>query len=139
VYLSKKGNTVRKIILMSVLAIATQVFTGCNQEFGVRDITPSVGVIGGGESVSINGSGFDPSMGYTVYFGNSKATNVSVSSSDKIIVTTPSSSSATKVDVRLTTDTGKEYVLRKAFSYEEKSSMNLGDLVNRKSARESQN
>jgi hypothetical protein len=127
---------VKKIILVVVFALAAQVTQGCKQEFGIREISPSVGVLGGGESVSINGSGFDPSMGYTVHFGNNKATNVSVSSSNKINVTTPSASDATKVDVRISTDDGKEYVLRKAFSYVEKSSMDLGDLVNRKSARE---
>jgi hypothetical protein len=136
-YLSKEGNAVKKNILVSVLALAAQISVGCNKEFGIRDISPSVGNIGGGESVSINGSGFDTSMGYAVHFGNSKATNVSVSSSEKITVTTPSSNSATKVDVRISTDDGKEYVLRKAFSYVEKTNMDLGDLVNRRSARES--
>jgi hypothetical protein len=136
--LSKEGNAVKKNILVVFLALAAQIVVGCKQEFGITDISPPVGNIGGGESVSINGSGFDPSMGFTVYFGNNKATHVAVNSSKKLTVTTPSSNKATKVDVRISTDDGKEYVLRKAFSYLTKSNMSLGDLHNRKSAREAQ-
>ena len=128
----------KKIILVAFLALAAQIIVGCSQEFGIREVSPSVGALGGGESVAINGSGFDPAMGFTVYFGNSKADNVVVNSSNKITVTTPNSNKPAKVDIRIATDDGKEYVLRKAFTYTAKSSMGLGDLHQRKSARESQ-
>ncbi len=128
----------KKIILVGFFMLAAQIIVGCNQEFGIKDVSPAVGNIGGGETVSINGSGFDTSMGFSVYFGNSKATHVAVNSSEKITVTTPSSSKPTKVDIRVSTDDGKEYVLRQAFTYAEKSGMNLGDLHNRKSARDPQ-
>ena len=76
-------------------------------------------------------------MGFSVHFGNSKASNVVVNNSEKITVTTPSSNKATTVDIRISTDNGKEYVLRKAFSYVRQSNMDLGDLGKRKSSRES--
>ena len=127
----------KKIILVAILALAALLTIGCKQEFGIRDVSPPVGNIGGGESVSINGSGFDSSMGIAVYFGNSKAENVVVNNSEKITVTTPSSKKVTQVDIRISTDDGKEYMLRKAFRYVRKSNMDLSDLGQRKSTRES--
>jgi hypothetical protein len=128
---------VKKIILVAILALAAQISFACKQEFGVREVSPAVGNIGGGESVTINGSGFDLSMGVSVYFGNNKADNVVVNNSEKITVTTPSSNKETQVDIRISTDDGKEYVLPKAFRYVKKSNMDLGDLGKRMSTRES--
>ena len=110
---------------------------GCKEEFGIHNISPATGVLGGGEPIEILGSGFDPNLGIAVYFGNAKASNVVVSSSKKLIVSTPSVGEPTVVDVRIATDDGKEFLLRRAFRYIEKSTMDIRDLGQRKSRRES--
>jgi hypothetical protein len=115
------------------------VCVGCKEEFAIRDISPATGVLGGGEPVEILGSGFSPNLGLSVYFGNEKAPNVVVSSENKMIVHTPSSREPTTVDVRIATDDGKEYLLRRAFRYIEKQSMDIRDLGTRKSLRDKQN
>ena len=109
---------------------------GCNKDFGIRDVSPEVGVLAGGEPVEILGSGFDPNIGFSVYFGAEKAENVVVSSSNKLTVTTPSSAEAKSVDVRIATDDGKEYLLKDAFRYVAKSGMDIRDLGTRKSLRD---
>ena len=128
----------RKLVIIAAVSLFALLALSCAQEFGVTDVSPSIGSLGGGESVAINGSGFVSGMGVSVYFGNRKAENVVVNSSNKITVSTPGSSEEKKVDVRVTTDDGKSFVIRDGFTYVEKAGMDLGDLGTRKSARESQ-
>jgi hypothetical protein len=111
----------------------------CKEEFAIKGISPETGVLGGGEPVHILGSGFDPNLGLSVYFGNEKALNVVVSSKNKLVVHTPSAKEPTAVDIRIATDDGKEYLLRRAFRYIEKQAMDIRDLGVRKSLREKQN
>lgn len=121
-----------------IVFVVFVIFVGasCNKEFGIKDVSPEVGVLAGGEPVEIIGSGFDPNIGFSVYFGMEKAENVVVSSSNKLIVTTPSSAEAKSVDVRIATDDGKEFLLKNAFRYVAKSGMDIRDLGARKSLRE---
>ena len=130
------GKTVTKYGVIAVVLFALLVGASCNKEFGIRDVSPAVGVLAGGEPVEILGSGFDPNLGFSVYFGTEKAENVVVSSSNKITVTTPSSAEAKSVDVRIATDNGQEFLLKDAFRYVEKSGMDIRDLGTRKSLRD---
>ena len=109
---------------------------GCKEEFSIRTLAPATGVLGGGEPIEILGSGFNTDQGVAVYFGNSKAGNVVVNSSKKMTVSTPSVGEPQVVDVRISTDDGKEYLLRRAFRYVEKGAMDIRDLGARKSRRE---
>jgi IPT/TIG domain len=120
------------------LALIMCLLAGCEEEFQIKDVSPAIGVLGGGESVEIRGSGFDPNMGVSVYFGTSKARKVVVGSTKKLIVSTPSSGEAKAVDIRIATDDGKEYLLKEAFRYVEKSAMDIRDLGKRKSMRKTE-
>ena len=126
----------KTITIMGLALLVALVCGGCEQELGVKKVSPAVGVLAGGEPVDILGSGFQPGMGITVYFGTTKASNVVVRGSDKITVTTPSSSEPKAVDVRVATDNGKEFLLREAFRYVTKSNMDIRDLGQRKSLRD---
>ena len=127
---------------MSKLSIAALgLFVGffalaCNQDFKITRVTPSVGLVGGGEQVEILGTGFDPNMGVSVFFGNQQADNVVVSSTDKLIVMTPSSIKAGAVNIRIAMDNGKEYLIRDGFRYVQKASMDTRELGKRKSLRD---
>jgi hypothetical protein len=124
--------------MIVALALLAAVCGGCEQEFSVKKVSPAVGVIGGGEPVDILGTGFQPGMGITIYFGTTRADKVVVRGSEKITVNTPGANETKVVDVRVVTDDGKEFVLRDAFRYITKSSMDIRDLGQRKSLRESE-
>lgn len=110
----------------------------CDSGFSVRRCSPAVGVLAGGEPIDILGSGFSTGMGITVYFGSTKADNVVVRDSGKLTVTSPSNEEPGKVDVRIITDDGKEFLLKEAFQYVRKGAMDIRDLGQRKSLRDQQ-
>lgn len=126
----------RKLTATILVCFMVSFIIGCKEEFSIRTLTPATGALGGGEPIEILGSGFNPNQGVAVYFGNSKATNVVVSSTKKLTVSTPSATEPKVVDVRIATDDGKEFLLRKAFRYVEKGAMDIRDLGARKSRRE---
>ena len=125
----------RILVVMGAIAVFCSLLA-CQDEFGVRKLSPAVGVLGGGEPIDILGSGFTPDMGITIYFGATKAEGVVVRDAGKLTVTSPSSDEPTKVDVRVITDDGKEFLLKEAFQYVRKGAMDIRDLGERKSIRE---
>jgi hypothetical protein len=129
---------VNKILAVLGALVVICVLTGCDSEFKVRRLSPAVGVLAGGEPIDILGSGFSSGMGITIYFGAKKADNVVVRGSDKLTVSSPSSDEPKKVDVRIITDDGKEFVLKEAFQYTRKGAMDIRDLGQRKSLRDQQ-
>jgi hypothetical protein len=127
---------VTKITLIVLIALVACFATGCQQEFGFKNLSPATGAISGGEAVVINGSGFETSMGLTIYFGTEKALNVVVTGPETMTVTTPSVPETKVVDVRILTDTGKEFILRNAFRFISKANIDIRELGQRKSMRE---
>ena len=125
----------RKSSIVMAMALVGCIALACSQEFKIKDITPAVGMLAGGEQVVISGEGFDYRMGVAVYFGNRQADNVVVTSRDKLIVTTPSSPTEEVVDVRVALDDGNEYLIKQGFRYVEKASMDIRDLGKRTSLR----
>ena len=125
----------RKTSIVMAVALMCTMALGCSKEFAIRDVSPEVGVLAGGEQVVIAGSGFDPQMGVSVFFGNRQADNVVVSSHDKLIVMTPANPIAEGVDIRIALDDGTEYLIKQGFRYVEKASMDIRDLGKRKSMR----
>ena len=119
--------------LALMLVVAT---TACNKELGVRDVSPATGVLSGGEPVTISGSGFSPSSGFTVYFGSAKASNITVSGANTLTVTTPASASEQLVDVRVITDNGTTFVIKEGFRYIAKGTLDIRELGSRKSMRD---
>ena len=125
----------RKTRIVMALAVVCAIALSCSNEFAIRDVSPEVGVLAGGEQVIIAGAGFDSKMGVSVYVGNRQADNVVVSSRDKLIVMTPASPVAQTVDIRIALDDGPEYLIKQGFRYVEKASMDIRDLGKRKSMR----
>ena len=126
----------KKIAATILLGIVVALSLGCKEKFSILKLSPPTGVLGGGEPVEVIGTGFNRNLGIAVYFGNSKASNVVISSTKKMIVSTPSSRAPKAVDVRIATDDGKEYLLRRAFRYIRKTAMDIRDLGKRRSQRE---
>jgi len=126
-----KGTT----IALAVMVLACLV-CGCEEEFGVRKVSPPMGVLAGGEPIEILGSGFKRDMGITVYFGTTKTDTVAINGPEKLTVMSPSAEAVGKVDILIITDGGIELRLPGAFTYVEKSNMDIRDLGKRKSLRD---
>ncbi len=109
-------KNLRAPALLFVLVGLTSL-VGCSKGMHIESLKPSGGVMSGNETVAINGSGFKPEMGVTVYFGTERCPTAFVEGRSKIVVTTPPYSKSTLVDVRVITDDGEEVILRKSFKY----------------------
>ena len=108
----------------------------CNQGFAIQKISPMVGALEGGDQVEMTGSGFNPNMGMSVYFGDKQAETVVVSSTDKLIVIAPAYPKAEKVNLRIALDDGREFLVREGFRYIEKASIHLDESGGRRRLRD---
>ena len=83
----------------------------------VTSVTPNVGPVTGGTSVTISGTNFDP--GTTVSFGGVPATNVVISGFTSITCTVPASESSSASTVDVSVDFfGSTGLLTNGFSYQ---------------------
>lgn len=81
----------------------------------IKGITPAVGPIAGGTSVTITGTGF--ATGDQVIFGGIPATSKTVTSSSQLVAITPPHAAGT-VDVELTNAAGQKSSLPQSFTYQ---------------------
>ena len=80
-------------------------------EMGITDVQPRSGSMSGERPVQILGYNFRTDIGYTVYFGNLRATSVTIISPELILVTTPAREEAGKVDITLLADSGPAFTI----------------------------
>lgn len=80
----------------------------------ITQISPAVGLTTGGTTVTINGANF--ASGATVTFGAEAATPVTLSNSDKLVVTTPAEA-AGAVDVVVKNPGGQSVALASSFTF----------------------
>lgn len=106
-----------RMLYMAIAVALLFCFASCGQKMSLKEVKPSSGVMGGGENVTIFGSGLTKGQGLIVYFGSRRAPHAYIEGNDKIIVTTPSYGEATLVDVRVIDESGDERILKKAFMY----------------------
>jgi hypothetical protein len=81
----------------------------------IKGITPAVGPIGGGTSVTITGTGF--ASGNQVTFGGIPAASVTVASGSQLIAITPPHAAGI-VDIELSNAAGQKSSLPKSFTYQ---------------------
>jgi len=82
----------------------------------IAGVTPNTGLVSGGTSVTISGTGF--TNGATVFFGNAAATSVLVVSATNITANTPPAAGAGAVNVVVTNGTFQPVVLTNGFTYD---------------------
>jgi hypothetical protein len=104
-------------LLLMLVCLAAAGLASCDRDLSLKEVVPSGGIVSGGETVSILGSGFKPGQGVIVYFGSQRAPHAYIEGSSKVVVTTPPYAESTLVDVRVVTDEGKERILTKAFMF----------------------
>jgi hypothetical protein len=105
----------RKLASAVLLATLTMLF-GCDSDTRVKSVEPNFGNVAGNDDVIIVGSGFKPGTVMTVQFGKHEARSVVIDSPSRIRVKTPGGVEG-KVDVIVTRDDGKTFVLRDGFLY----------------------
>ena len=110
----------RGVVRMAAVGLLVLGLIGCedNGQMAVVGINPPAGHIGGEQTVEIAGKNFRTDIGYTVYFGQSKAKQVTIRSKEALGVTTPSGE-AGPVDVTIRSDDGNAFKLKQAFRYED--------------------
>jgi hypothetical protein len=120
---------------------------GCGaDELRVDGLSPGLGVMRGGERVTVEGAGFDLQRGVTVYFGSARADHVAIAGSDELWVTTPAADEPGPVDVRVIGSDGTEFLIGGGFEYVARNEMaectniskalNGEEVIERKSIRE---
>jgi hypothetical protein len=119
-------------LLMRMLITSSMVLAlaaACGPEsLSVEGVSPRLGVIRGGEKVTIDGAGFDQQSGYSVYFGGSRATHVAIAGEDRLWATTPAVDEAGPVDVRIVAADGTTFRISGGFEFVEKNE--LAECVN---------
>ncbi len=93
---------------------------GCDQKGGplkVDKVEPDQGITGGGDQVTILGSGFIPGKTQVeVYFGRRKCESVTIASAGKIAVVTPPGDKG-PVDITLNFDNGGSFKIANGFRF----------------------
>lgn len=103
-----------RFLLPTLLVTALLLASGCESGTKIKSVEPSFGNVAGNDTVVIVGTGFRNGM--QVHFGKREAKNVVIEGPTRIQVTSPSGVEG-KVDITLTRDDGKTFVLRDGFSY----------------------
>src|SRR5689334_16056859 len=114
-----RGSAKLSAVLLSAL-IAAFGAAGCegDGQMAVTGLNPQTGHLAGDQRIEIQGKNFRSDIGYTVYFGNSKAKGVTIRGGESLLVTTPSGE-AGPTDVTVRADDGNAFRLKQAFTYED--------------------
>jgi len=100
------------------------VVAGCGEdEFRVERLSPKLGVLRGGERVTVEGRGFDRQQGIAVYFGSVRADHVAIAGPDELWVNTPVAERSGPVDVRVIGSDGTEFLISDGFEYVARNEM----------------
>ena len=103
-----------RALTWTLLITATLAFAGCDTGTGIKAMEPNFGNVSGGDTVLIIGSGFKTGM--TVQFGKHEVKHVVVDTPSRLRVKTPSGAEG-KVNVIVTRDDGKTFMLENGFEY----------------------
>ena len=100
--------------LVALVVLGALTLVACESGTRVSSVEPSFGNVAGNDDVVIVGNGFRP--GIVVYFGKKEAKPVIIDTPQRIRIKTPAGVEG-KVDVTITRDDGKSFVLRDGFLY----------------------
>lgn len=107
--------------LVLALPLALSSLSSCNKdgETVFIDIEPRQGVVSSDQQVKIEGRHLRPDLGYTVYFGSKKASQVVVMGAETLVTVAPAREEPGPVDIIVIADNGEGYRLKQAFQYVE--------------------
>jgi len=101
------------------LTLVTLLLAGCGGggEVEIVSVDPRVGALQGEQPVRIGGKNFRSDIGYTVYFGNQKALQVSILDENTLLAVSPSRDSAGPVDITIRADNGPAFRIANGYEY----------------------
>lgn len=111
----RKLGGIRSVIIGAVL-----VLTACERprpEMAFQRVDPNFGGLQGGKTVQILGENLRLDIGYAVYFGQLRSSQVSIQSDKALLAVTPRQWSPGMVDVTIRADNGSVFVINGAFEY----------------------
>lgn len=89
---------------------------GGQGEVEIHDIQPRAGSASGSQAVRITGRHFRQDIGYTIYFGGSRADEVTILDETTLLVGTPSHDSGA-VDVYVVADNGPAFKIHSGYRF----------------------
>jgi hypothetical protein len=112
-----------KLALVALLVLACFGASACKTDpkdvvIAVESLDPEHGGVAGEQPVTIHGD-FRTDIGYTVYFGTTRADHVSVRDEHELVAIAPHVNGPGKVDVVVIADTGPGFRMKEAFLYQE--------------------
>jgi len=112
------ASRIRRIVRL-VLTLAALPLVGCGGggEVQILSVDPRVGALQGEQPVRIGGKNFRSDIGYTVYFGNQKALQVTILDENTLLAVTPSRDSAGPVDITIRADDGPAFRIAGGYEY----------------------
>jgi len=108
-----------RIVQLTTVAVVLGFLGACDQKGALRvdRVDPAEGISGGGDHVTIVGSGFQPGKTQVeVRFGRRKSENVVIASSSKITAVTPAGDKG-PVTVTLSFDDGSHFEIKNGYRY----------------------
>jgi hypothetical protein len=99
------------------LVVLASACGGGGGDMAVFDVEPRRGDITGDIPVIIKGQNFRTDIGYTVYFGNQRATSLTIVDDQNLRVTTPAVEEPSAVDIYVLADNGPAFKVGNAFQY----------------------
>ena len=111
----KKIGGIQSMIIGAVLVLGA-----CEEpraEMAFRDLDPDFGGLQGGKTVKVVGQSLRLDIGYAVYFGQLRSSQVSIQSEKALLAVTPRRSSPGPVDVTIRADNGSVFVIKRGFEY----------------------
>lgn len=118
-------DVTRRALLLTILStlVACTALIGCDDEGGeveILSMEPQTGTLQGENPVKIGGRNFRTDIGYTVYFGNQRARQVTILDQETLLVITPPRDEAGDVDVTIRADDGAAFRIAGGFHYEDR-------------------
>jgi hypothetical protein len=113
------GELMMRVVRLSTAVLFLGFLGACEKGGPVRvdRVEPAEGIVGGGDQVTIRGTGFQPGKTQVeVRFGRHKVEQVVISSSNKINIVTPAGDKG-PVDVTLAFDDGAYFKIPNGFRF----------------------
>jgi hypothetical protein len=106
--------------ILGVIIGAVLILGACEKpraEMAFQELDPDFGGLQGGKTVRVVGQAIRLDIGYAVYFGQLRSSQVSIQSEKSLLAVTPRRSTPGSVDVTIRADNGSVFVIRRGFEY----------------------
>lgn len=106
--------------ILGVIIGAVLVLTACEKSPGhmaFSNVDPDFGGLQGGKTVRVVGHNIRLDIGYAVYFGDLRSSQVSIGSEKALLAVTPRRATPGSVDITVRADNGMVFVINQGFEY----------------------